>query len=183
MNLEETSQKTGNTIIKILREMLREDEDQRPDYASLFEMLSKGIEEEEEEGEGRRVEDSRREEGRRRAEKGWEEEGGERVGGRKEERGREEVRRMDERVKGVLENTRRLQEEFEREGLRDEGKEDLEYLEGKREELLKKSTLIKNVWKKEKENLGPEESVIESGKLYEVYMEEYNRMKAETRMY
>lgn len=183
INLDESSPKTAHTIIRILKEMLKEEEDQRPDYASLFEMLSQGIEEEENE---EIIGVKEKEDGR-----GWKEEGGRGGGweakGRREEESRkkkmEDRSILDERVKGILENTKRLQEEFEREGLRDDAKEDLEFLEGKREELLKKSTLIKNVWKKEKENLGFEESVIESGKLYEVYMEEYNKMKAEMRIY
>lgn len=174
--IDEAQSRYSQNFCKLLRCMLEIDETKRPNYNGLFlilgpefEIVKNDIEAAEERAELLKEEPYR-------------EEKLVRALPAKEERENENLEDLEGRILKVLNKSEEMQRKYakELENSRHElMQDDIGELIAKREDFLTKTNLIKEslIKEREKKNWLDDENFIDSNKLYEVYLEEYKRLK------
>ena len=179
--IDEAQSRYSQNFCKLLRCMLEIDETQRPNYNGLFlvlgpefEIVKSDMEAAEERAAEERAELLK--------EKPYREEKLVRAIPAKEENENENLEDLEGRILKVLNKSEEMQKKYakELENSRHElMQDDIGELIAKREDFLTKTNLIKEslIKEREKKNGLDDENFIDSNKLYEVYLEEYKRLK------
>lgn len=174
--IDEAQSRYSQNFCKLLRCMLEIDETKRPNYNGLFlilgpefEMVKNDMEAAEERAELIKEEPYR------------EEKLVQAIPG-KEERENDNLEDLEGRILKVLNKSEEMQKKYAKEleiSRHELMQDDLGELIAKREDFLTKTNLIKEslIKEREKKNGLDDENFIDSNKLYEVYLEEYKRLK------